>query len=162
MKNKYTMLFMVAICLLSACTTTLFKKPPYNHPSDDASIKLAEAANSVSDSMLTMARVEKTVSPPSTDNVKTIPNSPSLETRASVDWSGPIGELTEKIAKAARYKMRVLGTPPAIPVLISLDVNNQSLASILRNIDYQAGKKASLHVYPKLKVIELRYAKIYS
>ena len=162
MKNKLTMLFMVAVCLLSACNTTVFKKPPYNNPSDDASIKLAEAANSVSDSMLKMARIEKTVSPPNTGNVHAIPNAPSLQTRASVDWSGPIGELTDRIAKAAHYKLRVLGESPAVPVLISLDVNNETLASILRNIDYQAGKKASIHVYPKLKVIELRYAKIYS
>jgi defect-in-organelle-trafficking protein DotD len=162
MKNKLTMLFMVSVCLLSACSTPIFKKPPYNAPSDDASIKLAEAANSVSDSMLKMARVEKTVNPPSTGNVHAIPDAPSLQTRASVDWSGPIGELTGRIAKAAHYKLRVLGESPSVPVLISLDVNNETLASILRNIDYQAGKKASIHVYPKLKVIELRYAKIYS
>ena len=109
-----------------------------------------------------MARVEKSVNPPSTGNVHTIPNSRLLNTRASVDWSGPIGELTDRIAKAAHYKLHVLGQPPAVPVLVSLDVNNDTLAAILRNIDYQAGKKASLHVYPKLKVIELRYAKIYS
>ncbi len=162
MKNKLTLLFMVAVFMLTACSTTLFKKPPYNNPTDDASIKLAEAANSVSDSMLKMAQVEKTVSPPNTDNVKTIPNSPSLKTHASVDWSGPIGELTDRIAKAAKFKLNILGEAPSVPVLISLDVTDQSLASILRNIDYQAGKKASIHVYPKLKVIELRYAKIYS
>ena len=162
MKNKLTMLFMVLVCLLNACSSPLYKKPPYNNPSDDASIKLAEAANSVSDSMLKMARIEKSVSPPITYNVRRIPNSKALQTRASVDWSGPIGELSARVAKAAKYKLRILGQPPAVPVLISLDVNNQSLASILRNIDYQAGKKASIHVYPKLKVIELRYAKIYS
>ena len=58
--------------------------------------------------------------------------------------------------------MRVLGQAPAVPVLISLDVNDESLAEILRDIDYQAGKKASIHVYSNSQVIELRYAKIYS
>jgi len=58
--------------------------------------------------------------------------------------------------------MRVLGKEPAVPVLVSLDVQDQSLAEILRNIDYQAGKKATIHVYPNSLVIELRYAKIYS
>jgi defect-in-organelle-trafficking protein DotD len=109
-----------------------------------------------------MARVEKIVTPPHEDNVRTIPNALALQTTASVDWSGPIAELTDRIAKAANYQLHVLGEPPAVPVLISLDVNDEPLTAILRNIDYQAGKRASIHVYPKLKVIELRYAKFYS
>ena len=32
---------------------------------------------------------------------------------------------------------------------------------ILRDIDYKAGKKAFIHVYPNSQVVELRYAKIY-
>jgi defect-in-organelle-trafficking protein DotD len=163
MKIKRILLFVVFASLLTACATgTYYKKPPYNAPSDDASIKLAEAANSVSDSMLKMARIEKVVTPPGADNLKTIPNTHNLQTRASVDWSGPIGELTGRIAHAAHFHLRVLGQAPAVPVLISLDVNDQSLAEILRNIDYQAGQKASIHVYPNSQVIELRYAKIYS
>lgn len=147
--------------LLAGCAGT-FKKPPYNNPSDDASIKLAEAANSVSDSMLKMARIEKVVTPPSKDNTLTIPNAYNLQARASVDWSGPIAELSARIAKAAHFRLRVLGKEPAIPILISLDVEDVSLAEILRDIDYQAGKKASIHVYPNSQVVELRYAKIYS
>jgi len=149
--------------MLAGCAPGVtYKKPPYNAPSDDASIKLAEAASSVSDSMLKMARIEKVITPATADNMQTIPNSHMLQTRASVDWAGPIGELTERIAKAAHYHIRVLGQPPAVPVLISLDVTNESLAEILRDIDYQAGKKATIHVYPNSQVIELRYAKVYS
>ena len=66
-----------------------FKKPPVNNPSDDATIKLAEAAVSVSDSMLEMARIEKVITPPHKDNILTIPNAYNLQARASVDWSGP-------------------------------------------------------------------------
>ncbi|PJD95098.1 MAG: hypothetical protein CK426_07255 [Legionella sp.] len=155
----------VIICLFSALITgchATFKKPPMNNPSDDASIKLAEAAVSVSDSMLEMAKIEKVITPPGKDNTLTIPNAYNLQVRASVDWSGPIEELTERIAKAAHYKMRVLGTQPAIPVLISLSIKDDSLAEILRNIDYQAGKKADIHVYPNSQIVELRYAKTYS
>lgn len=160
MSNK-----IVALCFISAlvvgCHAT-FKKPPMNNPSDDASIKLAEAAVAVSDSMLEMARVEKVITPPHKDNTLTIPNAYNLQARASVDWSGPIEELTARIAKAAHFKIRVLGTAPAVPVLISISIKDQSLAEILRNIDYQAGRKADIHVYPNHQVVELRYAKIYS
>ena len=156
------MFLILATALLSGCAATTYKKPPNNNPSDDASIKLAEAANSVSDSMMQMAKVENVIRPENKDNTLTIPNAYNLQARASVDWSGPIAELTERIAKAAHYRMRVLGQSPAVPVLISLNDQDESLGEILRNIDYQAGKRAYIHVYPNSQVIELRYAKIYS
>jgi len=159
--NKRLLILFIASLLLAGCAAT-YKKPPYNRPSDDASIKLAEAANSVSDSMMQMARIEKVITPPRKDNTLTIPNAYNLQARASVDWSGPIAEITARVAKAAHFRLRVLGKAPAIPILISLDVKDESLAEILRNIDYQAGKKAFLHVYPNSQVVELRYAKIYA
>lgn len=161
MNNKIVMMFVVS-ALTVGCASHTFKKPPMNNPSDDASIKLAEAAVSVSDSMHEMARVEKVISPPHRDNTLTIPNAYNLQARASVDWSGPVEELTARIAKASHFKLRVLGQVPAIPILVSLSVKDKSLAEILRDIDYQAGKKAYIHVYPNSQVIELRYAKIYS
>lgn len=154
------MMFIIS-ALLVGCTST-FKKPPVNNPSDDATIKLAEAAVSVSDSMLEMARVEKVITPPHKDNTLTIPNAYNLQARASVDWSGPIEELIDRIAKASHFKIRVLGKSPAIPVLISISIKDKSLAEILRDIDYQAGRKANIHVYPNSQIVELRYVKTYS
>ena len=159
--TKKIVILIFAAFLASGCIK-IFKKPPVNDPSDDATIKLAEAATSVSDSMLEMARVEKVITPPSKDNTLTIPNAFNLQARASVDWSGPIEELTLRIAKAGHFRLRVLGKEPAVPVLISLNVKDESLAEILRDIDYQAGRKANIHVYPNSQVVELRYAKIYS
>lgn len=154
---------MITIILLAGCRTHgIFMKPPINEPSDDATIKLAEAASSVSDSMLEMAKIEKVIYPPQKDNTLTIPSAYNLQARASVDWSGPIEELTARIAAAGHFRLRVLGKAPSIPVLISLNVKDDSLAEILRNIDYQAGTKAYLHVYPNSQVVELRYAKVYS
>ncbi|AAU28732.1 TPA: type IVB secretion system lipoprotein DotD [Legionella pneumophila] len=160
--NKIVIMFIFSALLAGCAGTMKFKKPPINNPSDDATIKLAEAAVSVSDSMLEMAKVEKVITPPSKDNTLTIPNAYNLQARASVDWSGPIEELTARIAKAAHFRFRVLGKSPSVPVLISISTKDESLAEILRDIDYQAGKKASIHVYPNSQVVELRYAKIYS
>jgi defect-in-organelle-trafficking protein DotD len=161
MISKRLLLLCLLPMLLNGCALT-FKKPPANNPSDDATIKLAEAAVTVSDSMLEMARVEKVLKPHFGRNNRIyIPTTRTLETRASVDWSGPIAELTARIAKAARFRFNVLGKAPAVPVLISINAKDASLAELLRNIDYQAGKKASIHVYPDRRVIELRYAKFY-
>ncbi len=161
MNNKLIVLLMFLMCIIG-CSPGLYKKPPYNDPSDDATIKLAEAANSVSNSMLSMAKTEKVLTPSHKDNTLTIPNAAGLQTHASVDWSGPISELTHRIAKAAHYHLRIIGQEPAIPILVSVRLTDASLGEILRNIDYQAGNKAYIHVYPKHKVIELRYANLYS
>ena len=161
MKKKFTVFFLTAI-LLCGCATGQYRKPPYNAPSDDATIKLAEAAHSVSNSMLQMERTEKVLFPRNSDNTLTIPSCYALRTHASVDWSGPIAEVTGRVAKEAHYRMHVLGKSPAIPILISLNMKDKSLAEILRNIDYQAGQKAFIRVYPNSQVVELRYANLYS
>jgi len=158
-------LLIIAIILLASCRSSgsIIMKPPLNGPSDDATIKLAEAASSVSDSLLEMAQVEKVIYRPRTKStLLNIPNAFNLQARASVDWSGPIAEVTARVAKAAKYRLRVLGKEPAVPILIELNIKDQSLVEILRNIDYQAGKKADLYVYPNSQVVELRYVKIYS
>jgi defect-in-organelle-trafficking protein DotD len=147
--------------ILTACATPMQKRPPINAPSDDASIKLAEAAHSISDSMLEMAKIEKVLLPKDIGNDINIPSAYNLQTRASIDWVGPIEELLQRVAHAARYRLRVLGHPPTVPLLINMNVKDQSLAEILRNIDYQAGNRANIHVYPKNQVIELRYVKFY-
>lgn len=159
MNNLRIMLLISTVLLYGCASGVIYQKPPANAPSDDATIRLAEAANSVSDSMIDMARVEKIIMPANQDNTLTIPNAYNLQARASVDWSGPITEVTERVARAAHYRLRVLGPTPPVPVLVSLDIKDQSLAEILRNIDYQAGNKASIHVYPNSEVVELRYAK---
>ncbi len=161
--NNWLKLFFISTAVLTGCGGgAVFKKPPVNTPSDDATIRLAEAANSISHSMREMARVEKVMTPRHRNNHLTIPSTYNLQTRASVDWSGPIEELTRRIAKAAHYRLHVFGKEPAVPVLISITTKDESLVEILRDIDYQAGKKATIHVYPNHQVVELRYAKIYS
>jgi defect-in-organelle-trafficking protein DotD len=163
LKNNVQFIVGLTLIFLGGCRTpVMMKKPPINAPSDDASIKLAEAAYSISNSMMQMARVEKVLMPPETDNIVNIPNSYNLQTRARIDWDGPIEDLLERIAHAAHYRMRVLGKSPPIPILINLNTKDESLAEILRDIDYQAGNKATIHVYPSNQVIELRYAKFYS
>ncbi len=166
-KTLFVMFFLGLIfssngLLISCANNKIFMKSPVNMPSDDANIKLAEAASSISNSMMEIAKIEKVITPPPRDNILTIPNSSTLQTRASVDWSGPIQELTNKISNAAQYRLRILGKEPAVPILISINKQDESLAEILRDVDYQAGTRANIHVYPHSQIIELRYAKIYS
>lgn len=151
--------FICVSLMLAGCVSQTYKKPPMNAPSTDASIKLAQAATSVSDSLIELSRIEASNAPVKPKKDLPNPIDYEMQKHASVDWSGPIGPLIQRIADASHYRVRVLGNSPAIPVLISLNAHDVALADILRNIDYQAGRKAHIVVYPKRKIIELRYAK---
>lgn len=141
---------------LSSCATQ--KLQPATRPGDDATVKLAEAADSISNSLLDLARIQAVATPPAKGKSLPNPATYGMQSRASVDWAGPVAPIVEKIATASNYKVRILGKAPAIPVLISLSAKNAPLADILRDVDFQAGKKANIVVYPKSRVIELRYA----
>ena len=150
----------ISSLLLASCSAhkVITKKPPQNAPSTDASIKLAEAANAVSRSLIELAKIEKEAKPVHKKQLINT-NSYNLQARATVDWSGPIEELLQKLSKASFYRLRVLGSAPTIPVLVRISSHDELLADIFRNIDYLAGEKADIRIYPKTKIVELRYAK---
>ncbi len=79
---------------------------------------------------------------------------------ASLDWYGPVLPLLEQIGKATGYQVKVLGNEPAIPVIISMSVNSQVMADILRNVAYQAHNKATILVNPAKRTIELQYIRV--
>lgn len=76
---------------------------------------------------------------------------------ASVDWSGPVEPLLQKLACASCYRLKVLGRRPAIPAIVTITEENKPIADILRNVSYQVETKAEIVVYPCRKIIELRY-----
>ena len=63
------------------------------------------------------------------------------------------------MAQAPNYRLRVLGTQPAIPVIVTVNTSNEMLGDILRDVGYQCGRRATVVVFPESRVIELRYAK---
>lgn len=142
---------------LAACTRD--RPIPPVKDSDKASIKLAEAANSVSRSISELARIQAEATPAVKGHQLVDPEQLGLRQSASIDWSGPVEPLVRKISSAIHYRVRVLGTKPAVPVIISLTAEHAQIASILRDIDFQAGPRAYINIFPRSKVVELRYAK---
>jgi len=120
---------------------------------------LAEASYSVSHSIVELAESAEAAHPIPDISPPPSPASYGMGGVTSVDWSGPIEPLLQQIAKAADYRVRVLGTTPAIPVLVTLNEKNVMLGDVLRNAGYQCGRRASVVVFPESRVIELRYAK---
>lgn len=125
----------------------------------DAETKLAESAESVSESLQQLAEIDRASHPQAKLPSPPVPEMIGMAQLASIEWTGPVGPLVEKIAAASRYKVRTLGHSPAIPILVSISAKSTPLADILRDATFQCGSKANIVVYPASKTIELRYAK---
>lgn len=160
MKTK-SFLIVVCVLLLVGCSRDQKIAVISNDSTTtrSAEAKLADAATSVSQSLQQLAEIERATHPQAKLPAPVAPGAIGMAQMASIDWNGPVGPLVEKIAAASNYKVRTLGTPPAIPVLISISAKDTPLADILRDIGFQCGEKANIVVYAERKVIELRYAK---
>ncbi|HVX00955.1 MAG TPA: DotD/TraH family lipoprotein, partial [Candidatus Babeliaceae bacterium] len=111
MKIKHA-ITMILILGLSACASA---PPPPRLDSPGAS--LAEASYAVSRSIVSLSETAQAAHPLPKLDPPPNPASYGMAGLVSVDWSGPIEPLIRQMAKATGYRVRVLGTQPAIPVL---------------------------------------------
>jgi len=156
MKNQLTIIIIFFITMLVAgCATP----PGPSPPPDPISTSLAEAGYSVSRSLVDLAETAQASHPVPDVGPPPNPASYGMAGLATIDWSGPIEPLVRQIAKVSNYRVRVLGTCPAIPILVTIYDKNRMIADILRDVGFQAGRRATLVVYPESRVIELRYAR---
>lgn len=155
MKKINFLILIIALFSLAGCKT-INAKPPETDP---AAAKLAEAADSISHSLVTLAEIQQAQLP--RQKLNRLPNPEKLDMPevVSVDWSGPVEPFLRKIAEASGYCVRVIGVRPAIPIIVTITARNTPLANVLRDTAFQCMTKADVFVYPCKKVIELRYAK---
>lgn len=142
--------------LLSACALSPVSKPTVLNETEGS---LAEASYSVSRSISALSETAQAAHPYALLDNPPNPASYGMDGLSSVDWSGPAETLVKQLAKAANYRMRILGTAPAIPVLVTIYDKNRMLADILRDVSFQCGRRAEVVVFPESRVIEMRYAK---
>jgi defect-in-organelle-trafficking protein DotD len=154
MNIRPLVLALLCFTILSSCA-----KPPASSMQDNTGASLSEASYAVSRSIVSLSETAQAAHPISSLEPPPNPASYGMAGLTSIDWSGPIEPLVRQIAKAASYQMRVLGVPPAIPVLVTVYDKNRMLADVLRDVAYQCGRRATVVVYPESRVIELRYAK---
>jgi defect-in-organelle-trafficking protein DotD len=154
--NIKTLFLISTSCLaLGACST----QAPRGDKSSSTDVALAEASYSVSRSLSNLAETAQAAHPLPKLEPPPCPTSYGMGSLTSVDWSGPVEPLIRQIANTADYRVRILGTPPGVPVLVSVYDKNRILADVLRDVGYQCGRRATIVVYPESRVIELRYAK---
>jgi defect in organelle trafficking protein DotD len=118
---------------------------------------LREAASQVTTSLNHLAALEQARTPKTKLSQPLNAKKIGMNQLASVDWTGPVEPLLKKLAFATHYKLNVLGNAPTVPILVSLNVSNVTMADVYRNIKFQTERFAHIALYPKQHVIELRY-----
>lgn len=76
----------------------------------------------------------------------------------TVRWSGPIDQIVRTLANKAGASFSTKGRMPATPLIVNLDVYQQPLIQVLRDIGLQAGQRADLSVDSQRSIVEIRYA----
>jgi defect in organelle trafficking protein DotD len=143
--------------LLQGCASP--KPQPIAFDVSKTESSLAEASYSVSRSVVDLAETAQAAHPLPNLAPPPSPATYGMAGLTTIDWSGPVEPLLRQIAKAANYRVVVLGTPPAIPVIVTVYTKNAMLGDILRDVGYQCGRRATVTIYPGQRCIELRYAK---
>ena len=159
LKVPLTLSLIASACLLlTGCVqTTVSGHTQEQAANDNAQIQLAEAAISVSDSLGKLAAIKAAEQPTTKMSAPPKPASIGMSQLATTDWTGPIEPLLKKIAAATKYRLQVIGHKPSIPVIVSVYAKNEPLATILRDASFQAASKVDVVVYPRRKIIEMRY-----
>lgn len=145
---------------LSGCETyqpVRVKDPQLVAQPDKVSMMLAQAADRASNALETLAAVEQKRTPAA--SVAAIENAPPELRRAmTINWIGPVDQITKLLADRAGYHFQTLGAEPATPIVVSINVTNEPIVEILRSVGLQLGARADIHVNAGDRVVELSYS----
>lgn len=151
--------FAVALAMgLNACALPE-RNPQVVASPDKVSLMLADAADRASNSLETLAAIEQQKSPGVA--VQPIHNAPEELMRAmTITWVGPPDQILRKLADRASYNFVTLGNRPPVPLVVNVDVQNQPVIEILRDIGLQLGVRGDVKVDSERRIIELHYAPV--
>lgn len=149
---------LAVIVLMTGCSADKIEGNPQVVASPDkVSLMLAEAADRASVAIETLAAVEQARSPDIA--VGPIQNAPpELRRAVTVNWVGPVEPLAKMMADRAGYMFQVIGSPPPVPVVVSVDSENKPVIDVLRSVGLQLGVRADIRVDATRKLVEIQYA----
>lgn len=146
------------LLLLCLALISCSKKPPEKKDLPNLSqIELAEAAVSVDKSLDTLSELSAErailqVQPQTREQLDY-----GMYQLASVDWVGPGEPLIKQLAQAAGYHVRTIGKAPVYSGLVAIDKRQVAIGELLRDVALQMEHTADVVVFPKSKLIEIRY-----
>jgi defect-in-organelle-trafficking protein DotD len=133
------------------------QKPQQVSITDPASVQLAEAASSVSKSLVKLAKIEEAANPQVQLPSPQDPAEYDMGQLVSIDWHGPIEPLVDRLARASGYHVRILGNAPSVPILVKVNAKNLPVGEVIHNAHYQAHKRANVRIIPASRTVEIQY-----
>lgn len=118
---------------------------------------ISETALSASKSIQSLSALEHAAKPEVKKKPAPNPIKTGLDQRVTIEWTGPVEPVLEKLAKNAHYRVNLLGQPPVAPILVSVNRSDAYLADVIQDIAYQVQRFADVSVNASEKLIELRY-----
>ncbi|HAJ89583.1 MAG TPA: hypothetical protein DCM27_01000 [Rhodospirillaceae bacterium] len=152
----------VMIVGLTACAPGYpihVKDPQLVAQPDKVSMMLAQAADKASNALEALASVEQKRTP--AGQVPAIVGAPAELNRAiTIQWVGPVDQITKVLADKASYRFVTLGAVPATPVVVNVDVTNKPIIEVLRSIGLQLGARADVYVDSTERMVALTYSPV--
>lgn len=158
--NVKTIIFSGLLLTLAGCAST-HSGLPVGDPTlgpDPSEATLAEAATSVSKSLISLDQMQQATTPLPPTYQPPDPASYGMSNLVTIDWNGPIEPLLTQIADATGYTVNILGKEPSTPIIVTVIAKNRPIGEVLRDAGYQCGDKADIVIFPNSRIIELRYA----
>ena len=135
------------------------KDPQLVSQPDKVSMMLAQAADKASNALEALAAVEQKRTPAA--SVPAIVGAPAELNRAiTINWVGPVDQITKVLSDKASYRFVTLGTVPETPIVVNVDVTNKPIIEVLRSVGLQLGARADVYVDSAEKIVALTYAPI--
>jgi defect-in-organelle-trafficking protein DotD len=159
-KRTFYFCFLILTTLVvSACAQQEVRSqsPQLVASPDKVSLMLANAADRASVALEALAAVEQSRSPGiAVGPIVGAP--PELKRAVTINWVGPVEPIAKTLADRAGYVFQPIGNPPPVPIVVSINVENQPVIDIFRSIGLQLGARADIKVDGGRKMVEVHYA----
>lgn len=154
---RKSLVLLGGMMLVAGCEPPPPIMPVASEP-DIVTLKLAAAADKAAQALDSIAGIEQQKAPatPKIENFEKA--SLSQMQPITLRWSGPIETVVKELAERAGLKFRVKGNLPTVPLTVNVDVYQQPILHVLRDIGLQAGHRADVAVDDAVGVVEVRYA----
>ncbi|ODN43862.1 DotD/TraH family lipoprotein [Piscirickettsia litoralis] len=163
MKVIFITIFLTLTAILQGCSsqpTKIYQQEIANEQLKN-NIKvqqaLIKAVEKTSQSLISLSKIRRAQYPKQLMMPFINIHDQNLNKNLSISWYGPINAVVRNIARAVGFKYQQFGKKPGLPVLVDLNYQSTPALVIFQNIELQANNKAAIKIFPKEKIVSLRY-----
>ena len=121
---------------------------------DAVAQQLAQAAGRAEAALGRLSRIEATRDPIDwQEPPDMVPE--ALMREVSLDWTGPLAGLAQRLAELSGYEYEETGARPVQPVIVDVHSVERPLIAVLREAGFQGGPRVKLVVDARRRVVEV-------